>query len=275
MTAPRPDPHASKVVTQCYTQERTFSGGTATNGWATLAPPSSEGTWYMGSVFYGGDAMDASSSPTTTAYTGGSNESGIMAAVAAIPGVRARVEAAYLKVKATSAADDTAGFLQGAHMNHQLAYADSQYHTYLDATGAIIEERRTVAEGMTVRMPVTIASSTFKSLETTSAFLADAKRELWGHFPAIGFSGLAAATTLSFEYGMHISFILPERYVPFPQQIVPYDPHFDLAVQLVNAKEYVVSGNSFKSFFKKLGKGILSAANFVVKVAPAIASAVL
>lgn len=276
ISAARPDGSVKSVMLVVAINHRIWSGGTATSGHVYLAPPSSEAAWYMCSIFYGNDAFAAAASPTTTSYTAGSPEEySMLNAILNTRGCMARVEAAAVKVRGYSAPDVTAGYLQGTHDRVCPAYADASYHTYSYCLDGSIEERRTVPSdgkesgGISVRMPITAASSQWHPVEATSAYLADVNRLLWGPMPGVTFS-IGASTTIMADSVMHIAVQVPERVVPSVLDDIGADPMMDQAIAFVNSKEFVVSGNSFKSFFQGLGRGIVRAANFVVKAAPLV-----
>lgn len=247
-----PDGHSQAMVHLCLTSKTSFSGATATNGAIVVWPVN---TTSMGGleIGYGNSAEDPTHSPTGHATQLNAEDTLALAILADHSG-EFRLIQSGIRVTAISAPDDTSGTLEGFFSQYSVRSAVATYNTYAN----IFEEGgigliQSVAEGITVRGPV---DATFRHVNTAGAVYTQPTSYNYRQ-PVVRFVGLSAGTTLLVESVMHIEVAIDAGSAPFPVRTpAPYEPELEHLIHYLNEQPFVVTGNSFASFFKGIWKGI-------------------
>ena len=250
---------AARMGRLVVTTRATWPGATATSGTISMMVPNANhggGLMYC----YGNDANDPTASPTAQVILNWRENTALEAILQ--EGVRFRIISAGLRAISISADDNNDGVLTGAVVNTPGASGAAAYRTYLTTHTGVIEETRTVKEGMTVRMPF---DQNNLDLNTLAADQYSSYPQ-FGTLPAMIFVGLSATGSLQVESVMHIE-VEVTNLVPIPVQPSQYEPELRHIIQYANTQELVVSGRSFWSFLKKVATGVGKVFGFVKRQA--------
>jgi predicted RecA/RadA family phage recombinase len=263
---PYPDGNTDTIAL-AVTATASFSGATKTYGVFAVNPLETN-AHRIGSVAYGASDSAAADNSSGTYYE--ATNYTIAEALAATQTKSVRYVAAGIKVKCTSSASESAGMLYPTWTQYVLhTGAANRKMGDLGMENVSYSDSYTVHQGCTTRMLFNNENSLWTTLPTshTNSGANDVI------FPAIYFSGLNSDTTLSISIVLHLE-IRPARsaltFATFP---VPPCPDLNEIIALSNDRLKFPSsseGNSFKSFFQKVGTVIQKGAKFGLDNAPTL-----
>jgi hypothetical protein len=256
IAAPIPDGAADRF-SACITTVGSFSGSTALEGFMEVIPccrgVEMSAVTSHARVFYGGNPMDPSSSPTTIASLGFSLEDAMTQSMLAISDAKIRIKSIALRIKATSSALNTSGYLRaGLTHGNALATLVPAFNTYSRLNNSMVEESHQLmgeAEGITVRIP--FSPENYIPQLAPTATTNDMQE--YGYHPVVYFN-ISSTTTLYVETVVHFDLHVTATHIPFSLPLMPHEHQLSMIVDYANDHELVVGGDSFKSFYSKLRK---------------------
>jgi hypothetical protein len=266
-----PDGDSRYKFTMCRRYRTTFSGSSGTRGIIKMCRPCSSHfpAFECGYSAAGASAPTASSQGTDNQWPQATdNGRGKLYA-----GETYRIIGRGLKVKALSSEEDTAGvFLGGVGPATSIQTAVSTWSTYATHTDKAFRTSETVKDGITVRdLGPSFASGYGGQLATWATVADDAA---YGNTnvnsPWVYFDGIESGTVLLIQAVEFIEVSVTPMASAIPCQPSPYSPRWQQIAAAAGNPELVppvVTGNSFKTMLRTVGKGAMALARPIAEFA--------
>lgn len=256
-----PDGDDYKAFMLCVSGSGTFSGATATSALIQLEAPNQTNSSLL-RIAYGNDALNRTNAITAVADISTRESTLFDAMTSSI--TKYRIIGAGVKVRIQSPIDTSSGKLYPTIVRSMpVTAAGPTYNTYAYAVDNMINlEHMSINDGITVRAPITKKSLEWNTFQTTTYTTDNDLPPL----PGALVSGLSATTILGIEFVLFMEIRDAGVPIPVPVTSSPYEEEWDLLLKTVNdPKKFPLysKGNSFQSFFKNVGKGILKAIRLV------------
>jgi len=264
VSARTPDGAAPFSLFGVLTAHASFSGATSTSGYITALPPCATATDVIGHIVYGGAVTTPTSSCTTHDWSLVSPQMPMFDQICPA-GTMVRVAAYGLKVRCSSARETSSGLLEGGNWDGSFCgTSTSTCTTYAGACGALEGTPQPVLEGMTIRTRLDPANLDFVAMPAAAAGSTGAE---WfagfGNRPIMRFSGLSATTILAIDVYVWPELVVPPATCCLPLAPVKYEPEFRQMLHWLNSLPLIAPGNSFKSVFEAIRKGMGTVFRFV------------
>lgn len=206
-------------------------------------------------VHHGAGDVFGAGAPNTTIRTN-SEETWLVGQLLSVSS-KYRVISIGLRVKDTGPKETSSGTVSLYFSTNQLQTGAAAWDNFNLSRSLRIEETRLVSKGATARIPFDIQTP-FASIP---AQYSDAVGVTT--IPHFYITGIHASSVLTFEAVVHFELIEGDVVMPFPLMSLGVEPEYRSLVAYANTQEFLVSGDSFWSFLKKIGKGIGSAFTFI------------
>lgn len=257
-----PDGDTSPFVSLTTSAVISFSGATATSCLISPIIPNADNAGGL-TIVYGTPADVLGNTPTATSIVA-VQEATVAHAIDVHLNSRFRIIVTGLHIIATSSADNTSGSIKAYDCGAPAYSAVGVWRTYGAVASSRFEETRQLYAGGTARSLTGGRLGEWNDLPATQyAVFPDGIM-----IPGFIVSGMSATTTFEVTAVFHYEVLSSPTTLPFASPDRGLEPEMEQVYYFLNCKERFVSGNSFKSFFQSIGRGLRSAFRFIERIAP-------